>query len=348
MSELMHLPNEIASEDELDWFLAEPSLPLVENINVLKDGLILLGAGGKLGLTLALMSKRAAEKAGLKIPIFAVSRFSNSVQKERFAKFGIETISCDLLDPKNVERLPDVPNVVFMVGYKFGTTGNEPLTWVINAYLPGVVARRYSESRILVFSTGNVYPFVAVESSGADENTPPNPIGEYAQSCLGRERVFQYFCITQRTPTAIIRLNYAVELRYGVLVDIAKAVWDGQPVDLSMPYVNVIWQSDACDWALRAFSLCSVPATILNVTGPEKVSVRAVAEKFGEIFGRTPKFKGREAPTALLSNSTRACQIFGKPRINLEQMVIWIADWIMRGGILHNKPTHFWEREGRF
>jgi nucleoside-diphosphate-sugar epimerase len=341
------LPDKISSVAELDRLLSEPSPALVEGIGALEGGLLVLGAGGKMGFTLAAMAHRAAEVAGLDLPVVAVSRFSDPVQREPLEKLGIDTIPCDLLDVDALERLPDLPNVVFMAGRKFGSVGNEPLTWAINTFLPGLVARRFRDARIVAFSTGNVYPFVPVDSPGADEDTPPAPVGEYAQSCLGRERIFQHFCLAQGTRTVLIRLNYAIDLRYGVLLDIARAVWAGEPIDLGMSRVNVIWQGDACDWALRAFGLCSVPAAILNVTGPEIVSVRAVAERFGALFGRGPVFQGREQPDALLASSAKACRLFGSPRVPLERMIAWVADWVARG-VTYAKPTHFSEREGRF
>ncbi|MEM0487956.1 MAG: epimerase [Candidatus Bathyarchaeia archaeon] len=338
----------IKTVEELDDFLATPSPMLVNSIGELRDGLLILGAGGKMGFTLAYMAARAREAAGLEFPIIAVSRFSDCVQKRRFEKVGIETVSCDLLNEEALKRLPTVRNVIFMVGRKFGTKGAESFTWVTNAFLPGLIARRYRDSRIVVFSTGNVYPYVSVSSGGATEETIPSPVGEYAQSCLGRERVFEYFCITQNTPMAILRLNYANELRYGVLVDIALCVWEEKPIDVSMPFVNVLWQGDACDWALRAFRLCSVPPTILNITGPEIVSVRDVAKKFGEKFGKEPIFIGTEHDTALLSNPAKAIELFGPPRVTVEQMIELIAGWVLMGGEIYDKPTYFWVRDGGF
>lgn len=348
MTKRSALPDRISSVAELDLLLSEPSPDLIETMGTLEGGVLVLGAGGKMGFTLAAMAHRAAEAAGLELPVIAVSRFADQAQREPFEKLGVETVHCDLLDVEALNRLPELPNVVFMAGRKFGSVGNEPLTWAVNTFVPGLVARRFREARIVAFSTGNVYPFVPVESPGATEDTPPAPVGEYAQSCLGRERIFQHFCLAQGTPTVLIRLSYAIDLRYGVLLDIARAVWTGEPIDLGMSRVNAIWQGDACDWALRAFSLCTVPAAILNVTGPEIVSVRTVAERFGALFGRRPVFRGCEEPDALLASSARACRLFGNPRVPLERMIAWVADWVARDGPTYAKPTHFSEREGRF
>jgi nucleoside-diphosphate-sugar epimerase len=341
-------PKSFASERELDEFLSRPSPALVEQAPQFSGGLLILGIGGKMGHTLGRMAKRVLTEAGVRAPVIGVSRFSDPSVERSLQNDGIETIRCDLTDPLAVERLPDLPNVVFMAGRKFGSSGGEALTWAINAYVPGVVADRFRKSRILVFSTGNVYPFVPVDSGGACEATQPAPVGEYAQSCLGRERVFGHFSATRHVATTIARLNYAVELRYGVLVDIAEALWQGRPVDVSMSHVNVIWQGDACDMMLRSLPLASSPAAILNVTGPEAVSVRHVAELLSERLGRPLRFVGMESETALLANCDKACRLLGRPAIDVDQMVNWIAEWVQIGGRTLGKPTHFTEREGRF
>jgi nucleoside-diphosphate-sugar epimerase len=253
-----------------------------------------------------------------------------------------------LLDRTALAQLPDSRNVIFMAGQKFGTTGAQHMTWGINTYLPALAAERYAGARTVVFSTGNVYPLSPVVSGGARENDEPNPIGEYAASCLGRERIFEYFSRTQALPVAIMRLNYAVEMRYGVLVDIARKVYSGEAVDVSMGAANVIWQGDANAQALSLLAHCATPPFVCNITGPETVSVRRVAEQFGELFGKEAQVIGSEAPTALLSNSAQAQQLFGYPTVSLQQMILWIADWIQRGGAGLNKPTHFESRDGRF
>lgn len=341
-------PKRFASEHELDEFLSRPSPALVERAAELSGGVLVLGIGGKMGHTLGRMAKRALTEAGIQAPVVGVSRFSDPEVERALQQDGIETVRCDLTDRHAVDRLPDLPNVVFMAGRKFGSTGGEALTWAINAYVPGVVADRFRTSRILVFSTGNVYPFVPADSRGATEEERPAPIGEYAQSCLGRERVFQHFSETRHVATTIARLNYAVELRYGVLVDIAEAIWRGRPVDVSMSHVNVIWQGDVCDMMLRAIPLASSPAEIVNVSGPEAVSVRYAAERLSERLKRPLHFVGLESKTALLANCQKAVQLLGRPAVDVDRMLDWIAEWVQNGGRTLGKPTHFAEREGRF
>ncbi|MDD5264330.1 MAG: NAD(P)-dependent oxidoreductase [Candidatus Bipolaricaulis sp.] len=341
-------PKRFASEVELDEFLSRPSPALVERAAELSGGVLVLGIGGKMGHTLGRMAKRALTQAGIQAPVVGVSRFSDPAVERALQQDGIETIRCDLTDRRAIDRLPDLPNVVFMAGRKFGSTGGEALTWAINAYVPGVVADRFRTSRILVFSTGNVYPFVPADSGGATEEERPAPIGEYAQSCLGRERVFQHFSETRRVEITIARLNYAVELRYGVLVDIAEAVWQGRPVDVSMSHVNVIWQGDACDMMLRGILLASSPAEIVNVSGPEAVSVRYAAEGLSERLKRPLRLVGLEAENALLANCQKAVRLLGRPAVDVDRMLDWIAEWVQCGGRMLGKPTHFAEREGRF
>jgi len=247
-----------------------------------------------------------------------------------------------------LQLLPAVENILYLAGTKFGTTGKESYTWAMNAYLPGRVAQQFKDSRIVVFSTGNVYPLTAVDMGGATENIQPQPIGEYAQSCLGRERLFQYYSSKNNTPILIYRLNYANDVSYGVLLEVAKSVKEKRSIDLSMGYVNVIWQGDANEFALRSFHHCAVPPKIVNVTGPETVSVRWLAKEFGKRFGEAPKFVNEELETALLSNASESCRLFGQPRVSLEKMIELIADWVNAGGKTINKPTHFQERAGQF
>ena len=326
----------------------KPSDALVTDIASLNGDLIILGVGGKMGPDLARLAKQAIDIAGVNKKIIGVARFSEAGLQNELEKAGIETYKADLLNDKQLQLLPDCANVLYLAGMKFGTTGNESFTWAMNTYLPGRVADRYKHSRIVVFSTGNVYPLVPVSSGGALENHSPDPVGEYAQSCLGRERMFQYFASLHNTPLLIYRLNYANDVTYGVLLEIGRAVKEKKPIDLRMGYVNVIWQKDANEIAIRALHHCSVPAKILNVTGTETLSVRWIAEEFGKLFQEKPKFINEEQNTALLSNAAEANRIFGKPPVSINQMIGLIAEWISSGGRTLNKPTHFQEREGKF
>ena len=342
------LPELIANEEELDDLLTEPTDDLVQTLGEIGGGVIVLGVGGKMGPTLARQARRALDRGGSNAPVIGVSRFTDTAAERQLRAAGVETISGDLLEDGVLDRLPDVPNVIFMAGRKFGSTGAEHLTWAMNTYLPAQVAQRYRHARIVVFSTGNVYPLVPVTSGGATEATPVGPIGEYAQSCLGRERLFEYFSDRYGTKVSIIRLNYAIDLRYGILLDVASRVWSGEPIDLTMGNVNVIWQGDANRAILRALSVATSPPVVLNLTGPETVSIRYLATRFGQLLERTPAFVGEEAPTALLSNASRAHGLFGYPRVPLESMLRWVANWLMDGGRALGKPTHFETRDGKF
>lgn len=314
----------------------------------LDSDIVVLGVSGKMGPTLARMAQRAITELGLPYKVYGVARFSQPEARTALEAAGVHTITCDLLDRASLAKLPDSRNVIFMAGQKFGTTGAQHMTWAINSYLPALAAERYAGARTVVFSTGNVYPLTPVVSGGALEGDEPNPVGEYASSCLGRERIFEYFSRIHGLPCAIMRLNYAVEMRYGVLVDVARKVYNGEPVDVSMGAANVIWQGDANAQALGLLAHCATPPFICNITGPETVSIRRVAEQFGEIFGVEAQITGSEAPTALLSNAAQAQKLFGYPTVSLQQMIVWIADWIQRGGEALNKPTHFETRDGRF
>lgn len=306
---------------------------------------LVLGVGGKMGPTLARMARRADPSRR----VIGVARFSEPGLRERLEAWGIETIAADLLDEGAVARLPEAANVVFMAGRKFGSSGAEHLTWAMNAVLPARVAERFRASRIVVFSTGCVYPFVAVASGGATEETPPcPPPGDYAWSCVARERAFEHASHRFGTRTVALRLNYAIDLRYGVLCDVARRVLAGEPIDLATGHVNVIWQGDANAWALGALSLASAPMAVLNVTGPETVSVRWLAEEFGRRLGRRPCFVGAEAETAWLSNAARAFARFGYPSVPLATLIDWVASWLTAGGRLLDKPTHYDVRDGRF
>ena len=334
---------------ELEERLSRPSDAVVSAMDAIDGGVLILGAGGKMGPSLAKLARRAADLAGTRRRVLAVSRFSNSDLRADLSGHGVEAIASDLLEPSALDQLPEIPNVIFMAARKFGTSGDEHLTWAMNTYLPGLVADRFRNSRIVTFSTGNVYPLRPVSGGGAVETTPVEPIGEYAQSALGRERMFQYGSARWGTKVTILRLNYAVELRYGVLVDIGRAVFERRPVSLTMPYVNVIWQGDANLWCLRSFVYCQSPPFILNITGPETLSVREIALEFGRRFGVEPTFLPEaNNSTALLSNASRANELFGNPSVTPSEMIEWIAEWIMHGGATLNKPTHFQTRDGKF
>lgn len=334
--------------EELMAQLTEPSPALVEDIKKIQGDIMLLGAAGKMGPSLSILAVKAIKQAGQTNRVIAVSRFSDKEMKTELEQHGVETIQADLLDEVDLEQLPKVENVLFMAGKKFGTSGNEGITWAMNSYLPGRISAHFAKSRIVVFSSGNIYPFMPLQSGGADEHTPPEPKGEYAQSCLGRERVFDYFSRTHDIPMLIFRLNYAVETRYGVLLEIAQNVYHNRPIDLTTGVVNVIWQGDANEYALRSLVHCQVPAATLNVTGPEVISVRWLAETFGRIMDSPPVFENEEATASLINNATRAHQLYGYPSVSLRQAIEWVADWVQTGGETLDKPTHFQERKGKF
>jgi nucleoside-diphosphate-sugar epimerase len=347
MDRLTHeaLPARIEDEVALEDLMTTPSAALVRDLEAVDGDLMVLGVGGKMGPTLARLAKRATPERR----VIGVARFSEPELEGRLQGFGIETIRADLMDRDALARLPDVANVVFMAGRKFGTSGSPELTWAMNVQLPAMVGERFASSRIVAFSTGNVYPFTAVGSQGADEATEAvPPPGEYANSCLGRERMFEHHSKRSGTPGRIIRLNYAIDLRYGVLADIATRVLTGTPVDLAMGQVNVIWQGDANAMALRSLRHCTTPTSPLNVTGPETVSVRWLAERFARRFERVPVLQGSEAPTALLNNAQAAFDLFGYPIVPLARMIDWVADWVLKGGATLNKATHYDVRDGRF
>ncbi|MBX3242128.1 MAG: NAD(P)-dependent oxidoreductase [Chitinophagaceae bacterium] len=328
--------------------LLEPSEALLTDMAKIRGDILVLGAGGKMGPALAILAKKAIDKAGLSKKVIAASRFSEPGLQQQLEASGVETCAADLLEDKELQGLPPAENVLYLAGQKFGTTGKEWLTWAMNAYLPGRVTLQYKESKIVVFSTGNVYPLSPVALGGLSEEQPVGPVGEYAQSCLGRERLFQYGASRYNTPLFIYRLNYANDVSYGVLLEIAKSVYEGRAIDLRMGHVNVIWQGDANEMAIRALLHCENPAKIVNITGPETVSVRWIAGEFGRLFGKTPSFVHEEQPTALLSNASESFRLFGYPRVTLKQMIELLAAWIKEGGKTINKPTHFQEREGQF
>jgi len=333
---------------ELEELLSEPPEATVRSLGNLDGDIVILGVAGKMGPTLARMAKRASDTAGVKRRVIGVSRFSSQGLESQLNACGVETVRCDLLDRKALAALPDATNVAYMAGMKFGSTGQESLTWAMNSYLPGLVSERYRKSRIAAFSTGNVYGLTPVSAGGSREEDPLNPAGEYAMSCLGRERIFEHFSRTHQIPMTILRLNYASELRYGVLVDIAQRVQAGERVPLAMGYLNAIWQGDACAMSLQALGHASVSPLVINIAGPELLSVRTVAEEFAEKLGKSVRFEGVEASDALLSNAQRAYELFGRPRVSAAQMTSWISDWVSRRGATLAKPTHFEERAGRF
>ena len=342
------LPPQILSEEHLENLLSEPSPAARASLKTLDSDLLILGVGGKMGPTLARMAVRALAEAGSPYRVYGVARFSQPGLQAKLEAWGVKTIPCNLLERAELAALPACRNVIFMAGQKFGAAGQPAFTWAENAYLPILVAERFQEARIVVFSTGNVYPLTPIAQGGSQEEDMPAPIGEYANSCLGRERIFEYFSHTYGLRCAIMRLNYAIDLRYGVLLDTAQKVQAGQPVDLTMGAVNVIWQGDANAQALALLAHCTAPPLTLNVTGPETVSIRWLAGRFGDLFGVQPVFASEEAPTALLSNAARAQQLFGYPRVPLNQLIAWTAAWVKRGGPTLNKPTHFETRDGQF
>jgi nucleoside-diphosphate-sugar epimerase len=338
----------ISSQEQLEDILSQPSDADRKAMDELPGDLLILGVAGKMGPSLARRARRACDEAGVKKRIIGVARFSDPSSERMLRDWGIETMGLDLMSPGALDRLPDVENVLYMAARKFGSTGAEHVTWGMNTFLPGLVANRFRASRIVAFSTGNIYPLVPVTRGGPTETDPVGPVGEYAQSALGRERMFEYFSSANGTPIALLRLNYAIELRYGVLLDVGQKVFNRVPVDLTMGHANVIWQGDANSITLRSFALCQSPPSVLNLTGPETVSIRWAARRFAERFGIEPEFQGTESETALLSNAARCQRLFGYPTVSVEQMIEWIADWIGMGGSTHNKPTHFETRDGRY
>lgn len=338
------LPPHIAGVDALEELLSRPSQPLIDDLRRLDGDILILGVGGKVGPTLARLAKRAAPEKR----IVGVARFSDPAVRTQLQALGIETIACDLLDRAAVAALPQLPNVIFMAGKKFGTQADPAFTWAMNTHVPAIVADTFTRSRIAAFSTLCVYPYAPVTGVGWDESVAPEPVGEYANSCVGRERIFQYFSQLHGTPGRLIRLNYAIDMRYGVLHDVARRVHAGEPVPLEMGHVNVIWQGDASSQALRALLHCTTPTSPLNIGGPEATSIRALAQAFGERFHKTPLFKGTEAETAWINSTAQARQLFGSPVVPPETMIDWTADWIERALPAHGKPTHFAIRNGRF
>ena len=336
------------TETKLNELLAAPSARLINDMKKIEGDIIVIGAGGKMGPSLCMLAKNAAAQAGTGAKITAVSRFTDNIAADLLQNNGIEIISADLLEQGALDKLPDAPNVIYMAGRKFGTTGQEYLTWAMNAWLPSKVAERYKNSRVAVFSTGNIYPQSRVDSGGATEDTPADPAGEYGMSCLGRERMFEYAARTFGTKIAMYRLNYAIDLRYGVLFDIAEKVNAGAPVSLKMPVFNCIWQGDANETAIRTLPHAGPDVFYINASGPETVSVYAAARKFAELFNKKALFCDEPSDTAAISNTGKMAKIFGYPAVSLDTMIEWQAEWILSGGRSLGKPTHFEEKKGEY
>jgi nucleoside-diphosphate-sugar epimerase len=331
-------------ESALENILSEPSIATKEVVSGLTGDIVVLGAAGKMGPTLCMMLKKASSDKR----IYAVSRFSDEKVRDRIEDAGVETIQVDLLDESLYSQLPEVKNVFYLAGMKFGATGNQPLTWAMNSFLPGLVARHYKKSRVVVFSTGNVYPLFDINSNGPSEDTAPEPIGEYAQSCLGRERMFEYFSQLNDTPITIVRLNYANEPRYGIIVDLTRKILNYKPIDLTMGAVNLIWQRDANDYIIRSITLAKSPPTILNVTGQDTLLVRKLAEQIGKELKIKPRFVSQKAQTALLSNASLCISKYGPPQTELSEMISLIVKWVASGKTVLNKPTKYDVRNGKF
>ena len=338
------LPETILDIAALDELLCRPSQALIDDLRKVDGDIMILGVAGKMGPTLAGLAKAALPDRR----IIGVARFSEPGVENWLKARGIETIHCDLLDEAAIKALPNAPNVVFMAGRKFGAEGDLSLTWAMNAHVPALVAQAFPNSRIVAFSTGCVYPFVDVNGKGADESLAPNPPGEYAQSCVGRERMFEYFSRRFNTPGRLFRLNYAIDMRYGVLHDIASKVLQGKPIDVSLGHVNFIWQGDAAAQALRCLAHCDRPTSPINVSGHEILSVRGLAAKFGARFGHEPVITGKEEPTAWLTNTAQAVKLFGLPIVDTEQLIKWTADWVSRSMPSLGKPTKYEVRDGRY
>jgi nucleoside-diphosphate-sugar epimerase len=345
---VMIYPDSIRDVQQLEDLLSEPTSYLIDTFHDVTGDIIILGVAGKMGPTLARMAQRAVIAAGGSQQIIGVARFSNPSEKQKLQSWGIETIRSDLLDGKQLNALPDAPNVIHMAGMKFGATGNEGFTWAMNCLLPAMVCQRYRNSRIVAFSTGNVYGLSPVGRGGSKESDELNPVGEYAMSCLGRERVLEHFSRSLAIPVSIIRLYYATEMRYGVLVDIAQKIWRGEAIDVSMGHLNALWQRDANAQALACLPRASSPPFVINVVGPEALNVRSVAQQFGRMLGKSPGIIGIEAADALLGDSSLSRSLFGDPSVDTDRMMVWIADWVGRGGESLHKPTHFEERSGKF
>jgi nucleoside-diphosphate-sugar epimerase len=338
----------IETEDALEEALSRPTAGVMQTLGALQGDIAVLGAGGKMGPSLANMVRRGCDALGDNRHVFAVSRFSSSEAKRQLEQHGVQAISCDLMDRDAVRRLPEAPNVIFMAGQKFGTADAPELTWVMNTLVPAIVAERYASSRIVVFSTGCVYPLTPLDGTGSREDDVLDPPGEYANTCVGRERVFTHFAKEHGTRALMFRLSYAIDLRYGVLLDIAQKVMRGEPVDVSMGEANVIWQGDANARAIQCLARTDSPPVALNVTGRERIGIRDIAHRLGALLGREPRIVGTEGRTAWVFDASRSYEWFGPPTVSVEEMVEATAHWVAHGGATHGKPTHFETRDGKF
>jgi nucleoside-diphosphate-sugar epimerase len=338
----------IENVEQLDEMLSQPTEAVIEMFRRTPGDFIILGVAGKVGPSLARMVKRASDAAGTKRRVIGVARFSKASEAAKLNALGIETIKCDLLDQEQLNKLPDAPNIIYMAGHKFGTTGNEALTWAMNSFLPGLVCMRYKRSKIVAYSTGNVYRSALVVAGGSVETDRVEPIGDYSMSCLGRERIFEHFSRTLKIPTVLVRLCYACEMRYGVLVDMAQRVLADEPIDVTMGCLSLIWQGDANAMTLLSLEHAAIPPFVFNEVGPEILSVRRLCEELGSAMGKKPTFTGSEAPDAMLANGQLAHRLYGYPRVSASQILRWTADWVKRGGENMGKPTHFETRDGNY
>jgi nucleoside-diphosphate-sugar epimerase len=336
------------TELELENALSTPTEGVLETLRRHPGDIVVLGAGGKMGPSLSRMLKRGLDAIGSPARVIAVSRFSSPDLPSWLKQHGVDTHAADLLDPAAVRDLPDAHNVIYMAGQKFGTQGAPSTTWAMNAIVPALCAERYAGVPTVAFSTGNVYPLSPVDHGGPTEDGVVGPVGEYAMSCLARERVFEHFARSHGTRVALVRLNYAIDLRYGVLVDVARKIWNDEPVGLTMGYANVIWQGDANARSIQCLDVAASPASVINLTGAETISIRQCGVRLGQLLGKTPRFEGVEATDALLSNAARSQALFGPPTVPLDTLLGWVAAWIRRGGRLLGKPTKFEARDGRF
>jgi nucleoside-diphosphate-sugar epimerase len=334
--------------DKIEAELTTPTPGLIEDIANLEGDIAVLGVGGKVGPSVAIMAQRAIDEAGLDKKVYGVARFSDQAARDSLEKYGVTTVKADLTNDAELAALPDAANVIYMAGKKFDTVGNEDFTWMMNSYLPGRVAERFRDSRIVAFSTLVTYPLADVATGGSREEDASGPIGEYAASCLGRERVFEHFSRKNGTPLLIFRLGYAIETRYGVLREIAQAVKDGQPIPLEMGHASVIWQRDVAAYALRSLRLADNPPRKLNITGPEIVSIRWLAERFGERLGKSPVFEGTESGTAYVMDGSALQGEFGFPTTTLQEMIDVVSEWVAASGPSIGKPTKFQVRNGAF
>jgi nucleoside-diphosphate-sugar epimerase len=344
------LPAIIEDVEALEALLSHPTPELIESVSKLNGDITILGVGGKMGPTLARLLKNTINASGKNYRVIGVDRFHEGSERVRqmIEDNGIETVTCEMLEWDQLDALEKTPNVIYMAGFKFGSAQNEALTWAINTYLPGMVVQAFRGSRITALSSGNIYPFIPPSHGGSRETDPVAPIGEYAQSTLGRERIFSYWSGATETPVTLVRLNYAAELRYGVLLDIAETVYRGEPVDVTMGAMNCIWQGDANTAIIQSLELAEAPPRVLNLTGPETLSLRRVAGEFGRLFDLEAEYTGEEAETALLNNAADCFKLYGLPKVNAYRIMEWIAHWVKKGNPTLSKPTHFQTRNGKF